>query len=110
MMKDTGGYWQVTTDSIGEGFHYYSLLVDGVAVADPSSESFYGMGRMASGIEIPSAGGGYYAMRNVPHGDIRIKKYFSTVTNSWRQFYIYTPPGDRKSPRLNSSHSRIFYA
>ena len=51
------------------------------------------MGRMASGIEIPFAGGGYYAMRNVPHGDIRIKKYFSTVTNSWRQFYIYTPPG-----------------
>lgn len=92
MMKDTGGYWQVTTDSIGEGFHYYSLLVDGVAVADPSSETFYGMGRMASGIEIPFAGGGYYAMRNVPHGDIRIKKYFSTATNSWRQFYIYTPP------------------
>jgi enterochelin esterase-like enzyme len=93
MMKDTGGYWQVITDSIGEGFHYYSLLVDGVAVADPSSESFYGMGRMASGIEIPFAGGGYYAMRNVPHGDLRIKKYFSTVSNSWRQFYIYTPPG-----------------
>ena len=38
------------------------------------------------------AGGGYYATRNVPHGDIRIKKYFSRVTNSWRQFYIYTPP------------------
>jgi enterochelin esterase-like enzyme len=93
MVKDTGGYWLVTTDSIGEGFHYYSLLVDGVAVADPSSESFYGMGRMASGIEIPFAGGGYYAMRNVPHGDIRIRKYFSTVTNSWRQFYIYAPPG-----------------
>ncbi|HEV8505885.1 MAG TPA: alpha/beta hydrolase-fold protein [Chitinophagaceae bacterium] len=92
MRKDTGGYWLTTTDSIGEGFHYYSLLIDGVAVADPSSETFYGMGRMASGIEIPFAGGGYYAMRNVPHGDIRIKKYFSTVTNSWRQFYIYTPP------------------
>jgi len=93
MVKDTGGYWLVTTDSIGEGFHYYSLLIDGVAVADPSSEAFYGMGRMASGIEIPFAGGNYYAMRNVPHGDIRIKKYFSTVTNSWRQFYIYAPPG-----------------
>ncbi len=93
MVKDTGGYWLVTTDSISEGFHYYSLLIDGVAVADPSSETFYGMGRMASGIEIPFAGGNYYAMRNVSHGDIRIKKYFSTVTNSWRQFYIYTPPG-----------------
>ncbi len=93
MEKDTSGTWTVTTDSIGEGFHYYSLIIDGVAVADPSSETFYGMGRMASGIEIPFAGGGYYAMRNVPHGDIRIEKYFSKVTNSWRQFYIYTPPG-----------------
>ncbi|HEY5772602.1 MAG TPA: alpha/beta hydrolase-fold protein, partial [Chitinophagaceae bacterium] len=92
LIKDTAGFWKVTTDSISEGFHYYSLLIDGVAVADPSSESFYGMGRMASGIEIPFSGGAYYALRNVPHGDIRIKKYFSRVTNSWRQFYIYTPP------------------
>ncbi|MFI5131456.1 MAG: alpha/beta hydrolase-fold protein [Chitinophagales bacterium] len=92
LIKDTAGFWKVTTDSISEGFHYYSLLIDGVALADPASESFYGMGRMASGIEIPFAGGGYYATRNVPHGDIRIKKYFSRVTNSWRQLYIYTPP------------------
>ena len=93
MARDTGGYWMVTTDSISEGFHYYSLLIDGVAVADPASETFYGMGRMASGIEIPFAGGGYYALKDVPHGDVRIKRYYSTVTNSWRRFYIYTPPG-----------------
>ncbi len=90
MARDTGGYWQVTTDSISEGFHYYSLLIDGVAIADPASETFYGMGRMASGIEIPFAFGSYYAVRDVPHGDIRIKRYFSPVTNSWRRFYIYT--------------------
>jgi len=93
MVKDTAGFWTVTTDSISEGFHYYSLLIDGVAMADPASKTFYGMGRMASGIEIPFAGGGYYALRDVPHGDIRIKKYFSKETNSWRQMYIYTPPG-----------------
>ena len=92
MVKDTGGYWKVTTDSIGEGFHYYSLLIDGVAVTDPASQTFYGMGRMASGIEIPFAGGDYYAQKDVPHGDIRIKKYFSPVTRSWREMYIYTPP------------------
>ncbi len=92
LIKDDSGVWATTTDSISEGFHYYSLLIDGVAVADPASESFYGMGRMASGIEIPFAGGAYYAARNVPHGDIRIKKYFSRVTNSWRQCYVYTPP------------------
>lgn len=63
-----------------------------MAVADPASESFYGMGRMASGIEIPFAGGNYYSTRNVPHGDIRIKRYYSRITNSWRQCYVYTPP------------------
>lgn len=93
LVKDTAGMWTITTDSVSEGFHYYSLLIDGVAVADPASETFYGMGRMASGIEIPFAGGGYYSIKNVPHGDIRIKRYFSKNTFSWRQFYVYTPPG-----------------
>ena len=106
MVKDTAGIWTVTTDSISEGFHYYSLLIDGVAVADPASESFYGMGRMASGIEIPFSGGAYYGSRNVPHGDIRIKKYFSGVTNSWRQFYIYTPPAYDSA--INTSYPVLY--
>ncbi len=93
MAKDTSGFWMVTTDSVSRGFHYYSLLIDGVPVADPASESFYGMGRMASGIEIPYKDGGFYALKDVPHGDIRIKKYFSKASNAWREMYIYTPPG-----------------
>lgn len=93
MQKDSSGVWTATTDSISEGFHYYSLLIDGVAVADPASESFYGMGRMASGIEIPFAQGGYYEDRDVPHGDMRIRKYYSAMAKAWRRVFIYTPPG-----------------
>ena len=93
MIKNSDGIWEVTTDSLSEGFHYYSLIVDGIAVADPSSETFYGMGRMASGFEVPFKGDDYYEERNVPHGDIRIKRYYSNVTNTWRNFYMYTPPG-----------------
>jgi enterochelin esterase-like enzyme len=93
MVKHTDGIWETTTDSLSEGFHYYSLIIDGVALADPASESFYGMGRMASGFEVPFKGDAYYEIRNVPHGDIRIKNYYSNVTNSWRNFYMYTPPG-----------------
>jgi len=93
MVKNAEGIWETTTDSLSEGFHYYSLIVDGVAVADPASESFYGMGRMASGFEVPFKGDAYYEIRNVPHGDIRIKHYYSNVTNRWRDFYMYTPPG-----------------
>ncbi|GHA25650.1 hypothetical protein GCM10007103_03620 [Salinimicrobium marinum] len=93
MEKDSSGTWTVTTDSIGQGFHYYSLVIDDVAVADPASETFYGIGRMASGIEIPSREGEFYALKDVPHGDVRIKRYFSEVTNSWRRMYVYAPPG-----------------
>lgn len=109
MTKDAEGFWTVTTDTISEGIHYYSLLIDGVALADPASETFYGMGRMASGIEIPSRNGDYYALKNVPHGDIRMRRYFSNVFNSWRRIYIYTPPGydrnpDKKYPVLYLLH------
>lgn len=93
MIKNSDGIWEVITDSVSEGFHYYSLIIDGVAVADPSSETFYGMGRMASGIEIPYRNSDFCEVKNVPHGEIRIKRYFSKVTNSWRTFYLYTPPG-----------------
>jgi len=93
MVKNSEGVWEVTSDSLSEGFHYYSIIIDGVAVCDPASETFYGMGRMASGFEVPFKGDGYYAIRNVPHGDIRIKRYYSDVTNSWHRFYIYTPAG-----------------
>ncbi|WP_261387610.1 hypothetical protein [Chitinophaga pinensis] len=68
-------------------------MIDGVSLADPASETFYGMGRMAAGIEIPFADGDYYAINDVPHGDVRINRYFSSVTNSWRRCLVYTPPG-----------------
>lgn len=97
LKNDGRGSWSVTTDSIGEGFHYYSLLIDGVAVADPASKTFYGMGRMASGIEIPFVGGDYYALRDVPHGEVRTKRYFSPVTRSWRQCHVYVPAGYDRS-------------
>jgi enterochelin esterase-like enzyme len=93
MVKGDEGMWEVTTEPLGEGFHYYSLIIDGVAVADPASETFYGMGRMASGIEVPFKGDDYYALKEVPHGEVRKVRYFSNVLRQWRQFYLYTPPG-----------------
>lgn len=100
MIRQADGFWEVTTDSLSEGIHYYSLIIDGVTVADPSSETFYGMGRMASGIEVPFAGDGYYQIKEVPHGDIRFKRYYSNLTHSWRNFYMYTPPGYSQNTKV----------
>lgn len=93
MIKDDQGIWTVTTDPQVPGFHYYSLVIDGVKVADPASESFYGMGRMASAIDIPEKGVDFYEIKNVPHGTISSNYYFSKVTNSWRRLFVYTPAG-----------------
>jgi enterochelin esterase-like enzyme len=93
MEKDADGMWTVTTAPQSPGFHYYSLVVDGVSLADPAAETFYGMSRMASGIEIPFAGGDYYAVKDVPHGDVRSNRYFSKTLNTWRRMMVYTPPG-----------------
>jgi enterochelin esterase family protein len=93
MEKQTDGFWTVTTPPLVPGFHYYTLVIDGAEVADPSSHAYYGGSRDASGIEIPEAGSTYYSPQNVPHGDVREVWYHSDVTGTWRHALVYTPPG-----------------
>jgi enterochelin esterase-like enzyme len=90
--RASDGTWSVTTDPEVPGFHYYWLVIDGVQVNDPASESFYGVGKQSSGIEIPEPGVTYYLPQDVPHGEVRERSYFSQVTQSWRRIFIYTPP------------------
>ena len=91
--KDKDGFWTATTDPQVPGFHYYRVFIDGAEVGDPSSEMFYGTGKMTSGIEIPEKGVDYYLPKDVPHGEIREKWYRSKTTQQWRRIFVYTPPG-----------------
>lgn len=93
MVKSADGTWEVTTEPIVPGFHYYSVIVDGYTAVDPSSQTFYGISRNASGIEIPEKGVDYYLPKDVPHGQIRRVNYFSKITQTWRVAYVYTPAG-----------------
>jgi len=98
LTKGENGIWTGATRPLDPGFHYYQLIIDGVSVADPCSESFFGSSHMWSGIEIPEKGVDFYDVKDVPHGEIRIKPYFSKVTNAWRRSLIYTPPGYDRDP------------
>jgi enterochelin esterase-like enzyme len=91
-VRDTDGYWTATTDPQVPGFHYYLVVIDGVAVADPSSESFFGLGQQASGIELPEKGVDFYSLKDVPHGEVRERRYYSSTTQAWRRIFVYTPP------------------
>jgi enterochelin esterase-like enzyme len=92
MTKDDKGVWTGESDPQDEGFHYYQLNIDGASVPDPGSLYFYGASRWGSGIEIPAKDQDFYALKNVPHGQLCESYYFSKTTNSVRHVYIYLPP------------------
>lgn len=107
--KDEAGFWTATTEPLVPGFHYYRVFIDGAEVNDPSSETFFGTGKNASGIEIPEKGVEYYLPKDVPHGDVRERWYKSATTGNWRRVYIYCPPGydtdrDSRYPVLYLQH------
>ncbi len=90
--KDENGFWTATTEPQVPGFHYYRVFIDGAEVSDPASESFYGTGKDASGIEIPEKNVDYYLPKDVPHGEVRERWYHSSTTQQWRCAFVYTPP------------------
>jgi enterochelin esterase-like enzyme len=93
LKKDTSGVWTGESAPQDEGFHYYQLWIDGAAVPDPGSLYFYGASRWGSGIEIPAKDQDFYAMKNVPHGQVIEKIYYSKENDAMRRCFIYTPPG-----------------
>jgi enterochelin esterase-like enzyme len=99
MVKDADGVWSVTTSPLVPGFHYYWLVIDGVRVNDPASETYYGTGRQCSGIEVPEKGVDFYQPKDVPHGEIRERWYFSKVTGEYRRAFVYTPPDYDSNPQ-----------
>ena len=92
LTKGEDGAWVGTTRPLDEGFHYYRINIDGADVPDPGSKFFYGAGRWGSAIEIPAKDEDFYALKNVPHGQLRENLYFSKSTNTTRRCFVYTPP------------------
>ena len=81
LTKGEDGAWVGTTRPLDEGFHYYRINIDGADVPDPGSKFFDGASRWGSAIEIPAKDEDFYAVKNVPHGQLRENLYFSKSTN-----------------------------
>lgn len=100
MVKGEDGAWTVTTTPLVVGFHYYTLAIDGANVADPSTHTYFGSGWQNSGIEIPEgADVDYDKPKDVPHGQVSQRWYYSKVTGNWRRCYVYTPPDYDTNPK-----------
>ncbi|MBR4842134.1 MAG: esterase, partial [Bacteroidaceae bacterium] len=98
MVKDENGVWTGTSAPQDVGFHYYQLIVDGTAMPDPGTVSFFGAGRWGSGIEIPSDDMDFWQVKDVPQGSVEEKYYWSKATQSMRHCYVYLPNEYDKNP------------
>ena len=99
MTREGDGPWSVTTDPLEPGFHYYFLVVDGFRASDPSCPHYYGCGTDASAVDIPEAGVDFYLDRDVPHGDVRLERYWSPSLKAWRTCRVYVPAEYDSHPR-----------
>jgi enterochelin esterase family protein len=92
LTKGDDGAWVGVTRPQDEGFHYYQLVIDGAQVPDPGSLYFYGGNRWGSGLEVPAQDQDFYAVKNMPHGDLRQTLYYSKGANATLRCFVYTPP------------------
>jgi enterochelin esterase-like enzyme len=99
LAKAADGSWTGTSEGpLDEGFHYYHLTVDGGTFNDPGALNYYGSTRWESGIEIPARDADFYALKDVPHGNVAQILFPSPSTGTQRRAFVYTPPGyDRQS-------------
>ena len=92
MVRDPQGFWTVTTPPLRPGFHYYEVSVDGVTQNDPGSRTYFGWGKLTSGLEIPDPRLDFYDEKTVPHGTVEPFHYHSSITGQDRVANVYLPP------------------
>lgn len=93
LSKGADGTWMGTTAGpMDEGFHYYHVTIDGGVFNDPGALNFYGSTRWESGIEIPAHDQDFYALKDVPHGNVQQILFPSKSTGTSRRAFVYTPP------------------
>ena len=93
MTKGSDGMWTYTSEPQDKGYHNYWMIVDGAVVLDPATDAFIGYSHNCNGFEIPDPDGGFYDLKDVPHGNVLIENYYSKTTQAWRHIFVYTPPG-----------------
>lgn len=100
LRKDKDGVWTGTTEGpMDEGFHYYHLTIDGATVNDPGTNNYYGSTRWESGIEIPAHDRDFYALKNVPHGNVQQVIFNSPSTGEQKRAFVYTPEEYSANPK-----------
>jgi enterochelin esterase family protein len=94
MTKDEKGVWSTTVGPLVPDYYSYTFNVDGVRTVDPKNALIkQGIGSVDSMFLVPGQDADFEALKDVPHGDIRVAWYRSGTLDALRSVHVYTPPG-----------------
>ena len=93
-VKEANGVWKGRIASMVDGLYRYRFLVDGVTVYDPKAPN---AGETSALLTVAPKGDEFFAMKNVPHGAVAERYYWSEPLQQMRRMHVWTPAGYEKS-------------
>jgi len=97
--KDENGIWKITIGPLEPDLYTYGIFVDGLRIVDPLNPEM--QGGTAPGFNLFNVPGNpprFDELQEVPHGNVHIRTYYSTVQDLYRKVYVYVPPGYEADP------------
>lgn len=92
--EQPNGVWTITVKNAKDGIYRYHFLVDGIKVFDPKNEL---AGETSAIVKLQSQDNAFFSMRDVPHGALSQRWYWSKNLNTWRRMHVWTPAGYENS-------------
>ena len=94
MTKGDDGVWTATIGPVKPQIYSYKYVIDGVGVLDPHNPRVkLWEGGAASLVEVSGDEPAPYDWTAVPHGDLHIHHFRSSIVDRERRLFVYTPPG-----------------
>ena len=92
--KQENGVWKGRLAKMDNGVYRYRFIVDGVSVYDPKYEL---ASETSALLSVDPKADEFFAMKNVPHGAVAERFYWSETLGCMRRLHVWTPAGYEKS-------------
>lgn len=93
VQENPNGVWTFTIKDVKPGTYRYHYVVDGVNVYDPKGA----LANETSAIATIDNGNEFFSMKDVPHGAIAQRYYYSKTLGTTRRLHVWTPAGYENS-------------
>ncbi|MCQ2269270.1 MAG: endo-1,4-beta-xylanase Z [Bacteroidaceae bacterium] len=90
--EQPNGVWTFTLKQVNPGAYRYHFVVDGLNVYDPKSP----LAGETSAIANLGGENDFFAMKDVPHGAMSQRYYYSEPLKTTRRMHVWTPAGYEK--------------